>query len=154
MIREYRSIDKSSWPAGPWHAEPDKIHWIDAATDMDCLMHRNASGAWCGYVAVAEGHPAFERSYHDLDLDVHGGLTYADFCQETTDERKGVCHVPFAGRPHRVWWLGFDCAHAFDSMPSIASYLPKSFHHDHDVYRDRAYVEGEVRHLAKQLAAL
>lgn len=170
-VREFtHDIDKSKWGPGPWTDEPDKIHWIDPTTDLDCLMHRNGAGAWCGYVGVTEGHPAFEVDYDyvrpDGDesyIEVHGGLTYAAFCQDTKDESRGVCHVPFAGRPHRVWWLGFDCAHSGDVLPSMErsySDMPADLakqlkgYRRHDVYRDRAYVEAEVARLAAQLKAM
>ena len=91
---------RSLWPAGPWHLEQfDKVHWIDPATDMDCLMVRNAMGAWCGYVAVTEGHPAFGKSYNDVDPHprVHGGLTFSDSCHEGGK----ICHEPQPGRPNK-----------------------------------------------------
>lgn len=142
---------------GEWNSEPDKIQWVDEDSGLDCLMHRSPSGAWCGYVGVAEGHPAFEKPYDDVGVEVHGGLTYADFCQETGDESFGICHVPEPGRPHRVWWLGFDCAHAGDVLPAHDA-LPgmdeirSRFPRHHDIYRNREYVENEVTKLAGQLA--
>src|SRR5437868_4216905 len=33
---------------GPWWDEPDKVQWIDPATDLDCLAVRGPFGAWCG----------------------------------------------------------------------------------------------------------
>jgi hypothetical protein len=165
MTGEWTTIDKSAWGHGPWEAEPDKIHWIDPETDLDCLMVRHTSGGhWCGYVAVTEGHPAFELDYdrvHELaprdeegwsSLRVHGGLTFADACRETGDPATGVCHVPEPGRPGHVWWFGFDCAHLNDLSPGhVALGLRQRLT---DVYRDRAYVEAEVRSLAAQLKAL
>jgi hypothetical protein len=158
-VREWRH-DRSDWEAdagpGPWNDEPDKIQWIDEATDLDCLMHRNHSGAWCGYVGVAEGHPMFEKPYGAVDVEVNGGLTYADFCQPVDDESHGICHTPFEGRPHRVWWLGFDCAHAFDLMPGTIALDRRfgSIFYDDRTYRDRAYVEAQCRSLAQQLKQL
>jgi hypothetical protein len=160
------------WGAGPWQDEPDKIQWVDEATNLDCLMHRHpVSGHWCGYVGVSEGHPYFEVGYsgcslkppcaadycdHSPDVDVHGGLTYAAFCREGDDESKGVCHVPEAGRPHRVWWLGFDCAHSGDvsslGYRNDSNYRLEMFS-GYDTYKDRRYVENQIRRLAKQLAA-
>jgi hypothetical protein len=142
-------------PVGEWNDEPDKIQWIDDATGLDCLMHRSPSGAWCGYVGVAEGHPAFGKDYDGVDVEVHGGLTYAEFCMDTGDESYGICHVPEPGRPHRVWWLGFDCAHAgdmtpaHDALPGMAEIRER--YPRNEVYRNRAYVEHEVAELARQL---
>jgi hypothetical protein len=163
LVKEFTNpeINKKAWGPGPWQDEPDKIHWIDPATDLDVLMVRNErNGHWCGYVGVTEGHPAFGMDYDDVpDISVHGGLTYADECLETDDPAKGVCHVPFPGRPDHVWWLGFDCAHAWDLSPGRNSTLRKygmtTYElEDKEVYRTRAYVESEIRDLAGQLKAL
>lgn len=150
--REWRTVDKTTWGPGPWQDEPDKAHWVDPATDLDCLMVRQSLGAWCGYVAVPPGHPAYGLHYDDVPgIDVHGGLTYAAACQETGDPATGVCHVPYPGRPQDVWWLGFDCVHAFDFAPEARFRLfadsPQA------VYRDQVYVRAEVERLAAQLAS-
>lgn len=60
---EYRNVDKSGWPAGEWQDEPDKVQWQDAATGLPCLIVRNGSGALCGYVGVAVGHPCYDLGY-------------------------------------------------------------------------------------------
>lgn len=138
--------DKTKWGKGEWLREPDKVQWVDQATGLDCLAHRNRMGAWCGYVGVPEGHPFFEQPH--VDVDVHGGLTYAGFCQSTDDEAHGVCHVAYPGRPEHVWWLGFDCGHAFDLVPGI----PFGSLVDEE-YRTLPYVEAEVTRLALQLAS-
>jgi hypothetical protein len=145
------------WPSGEWDGEPDKVHWKDQQTGLDCLAVRNPrAGNWCGYVAVREGHPAFESSYGSVDVDVHGGLTFAGFCQETDGEHRGVCHVPYPGDPDRVWWLGFDCAHAWDYSPRDAQLAIEGsdcFRQGYDEhYRTLPYVKLECRKLAAQLA--
>lgn len=154
--QEYRTVDKSSWGPGPWQDEPDKMQWVDPETDLDCLIVRSpgVTGALCGYVGVPPGHPAHGAHYDSVDVDVHGGLTYAALCQESLPEDRGVCHVPAPGRPADVYWLGFDCAHAWDLAPAMAS---REFALDlspvpGEVYRDIAYVTGEVTRLARQLA--
>lgn len=155
---------------GPWDCEPDKVQWIDAATGLDCLIVRNPLGALCGYVGLPPGHP-----FHGVDYDqctradctvdrtvewcpehspnaaveVHGGLTFADFCRESDKgEAFGICHVPFPGRPAHVWWLGFDCAHGGDLTPRLGLSFPG------DEYRDLAYVKAQCATLARQLAAV
>lgn len=163
MSREWTNIDKSQWGDGPWQSEPDKIQWVDPATDLDCLMVRQEqSGHWCGYVGVAEGHPAFEVGYSDLydrgvDINVHGGLTFADACDESAAEGHGICHIPEPGRPDHIWWLGFDCHHGHDLAPLFAiRERERGWAPDYAdmTYRDRAYVEREVASLARQLAAI
>lgn len=157
--REYTTrtdADLRAWGDGEWKNEPDKIQWVDEATGLDCLIHRhNRSGHLCGYVGVPEGHPAFEKDYETPDVDVHGGLTYADFCQDTACEDKGICHVPYEGRPHRVWWLGFDCAHSGDYSPISHRFENESWYsRSHETYRNVEYVKAECAKLAAQLAAM
>jgi hypothetical protein len=105
---EYRHRDKSDWGEGPWQDEPDKRQWQDEATGLPCLVVRNRGGALCGYVGVPAGHPCFEVDYDDVygtynedytertsgplpDLEVHGGLTFSDFC--APDGRASVSPV-------------------------------------------------------------
>lgn len=154
---------------GPWEKEPDKAQWIDEATDLDCLMVRNPFGALCGYVGVQPGHPWHGKDYSDellYDVSVHGGLTYADFCQEGAEDGPGICHVPGPGRPANVWWLGFDCAHFMDLVPALEEHVGSTFKTLTDLekymkeeavrpygktYRTFEYVQNECRDLAKQI---
>lgn len=158
---EYTTVDKSAWGPGLWQDESDKMQWIDEATGLDCLIVRGPVGALCGYVGVPEGHPFFGIEYSgcahqprceeswcshtpESVIEVHGGLTFTDFCQDHTEDR-GICHVPFEGRPERVWWLGFDCAHSDDACPKYDGLSREGR------YKDRRYVEREVAKLARQL---
>ena len=129
-------------PPGPWDTEPDHVDFEHAG--LPCIIHRQHMGAWCGYAAVPPGHPAHGKSYADIDgeINVHGGLTYADKCQGE------ICHVPKPGEPDDVWWFGFDCLHCCDLAPS--SRYPT----DDEIYRDQAYVTAETKRLAEQLAAM
>lgn len=144
-------VDKSRWGSGPWKNEPDKLNWIHA--DMDCMIARHPSGGHlCGYVAVSDGHPVFEKGYDDVNVTVHGGLTYANKCNGH------LCHVPEPGRPNNVWWLGFDCAHPGDLSPGYESHLAH-FRKTYalwkgDVYRDIEYLKAETNSLAEQLSAM
>lgn len=184
-------MDRTGWGDGPWMKEPDKIQWQDLATGLPCLIHRNPMGSLCGYVGVSAGHPWFGVQYgglweDDYDstpegiIEVHGGLTFSDFCQPYDDEREGICHTPGPGEPAHVWWFGFDCGHAFDLSPGLAARtreldrrmmaeghpgmlaaMPalKAIMDDpngpfRDVYRDVHYVQAEVRSLAAQLHKL
>ena len=164
FVEEYTTIDKSEWPAGVWQDEVDKAVWVDETTGLDCMIHRGPHGGHlCGYVGVPEGHPWFEVDYDDVrcgDEDqswpsVNGGLTYAGFCHQRDDPSVGICHIPQAGRPDRVWWLGFDCAHAHDYSPGFARTYEKSGLHD---YADEHYwtvdeVRRETERLARQAAS-
>lgn len=158
MISSHFVADKTN---GPWKEEPDKVQWVDEATGLDCMIVRNRHmHHLCGYVGVPEGHPAYEKSYHDVSADVHGGLTYSSHCQEN-DKDHGICHVQEPGRPDRVWWLGFDCAHCDDLSPSrVPTHLPSILGGDdlagngYGTYRDIEYVREECVSLAAQLKAM
>lgn len=132
----------------PWMGEPHREEFKHVG--LDCLLNRNHMGAWCGYVAVKPGHPAYRVKYMEEllnDVDVHGGLTYSDECQGA------ICHVPAPGDPDNVWWFGFDCGHCFDIVPffSIDSRWPNF---DDSTYKDINYVRNETKRLAEQLAQM
>ena len=154
---EYRTIDKSGWGSGPWQTECDKRQWMDEATGLPCLIVRNeVLGFLCGYVGVARGHPLFEASYDDdgaRDLEVHGGLTFADKCQPARAEDHGICHAVEPGEDDDVWWLGFDSGHALDLVPNTSSGYKFEIG-DRATYRDFAYVADQCAKLAQQLAAM
>jgi hypothetical protein len=170
--RSYATIDKSTWGDGQWQDEPDKMQWVDEATDLDCLLVRNRMGALCGYVGVPPEHPWHGKDYGakviqgggewdgriDGIIDVHGGLTYAASCDEGADEAKGICHVPLPGRSPEMWWFGFDCGHSFDIAPGYEArdrergHAPLRF--GGESYRSVHYVRNECAKLAQQLVAI
>jgi hypothetical protein len=78
-------------------------------------------GYACGYVGVPEGHPWYKKDYDDIDVDVHGGLTWSDD------------HVG-NDAPDGLWWVGFDTAHYNDNTCNC----------------DEAYCEHEVESLKRQ----
>jgi hypothetical protein len=141
--------DRKPDTPGPWQDEPDKVQWIDEASGLDCLIVRNHVGALCGYVGVPPGHTWHGQDYDDVPADVHGGLTYANRCQE--DQEHGICHIPEPGRPDDVWWLGFDCAHFGDLAPGVDANVRKlGLSERGGIYRDLAYVRAQVAYLARQ----
>jgi hypothetical protein len=130
--------DKSNWTRGEWDSEPDRVDFIHAG--FSCFILRNHGGAWCGYVGVPSTHPSYGKDYNDVNVDVHGGLTYADKCSPP------ICHIPEPGMSDDVWWLGFDTAHYMDVTPS----RDYTFHDDGE-YRNVEYVTNETKYLAEQL---
>jgi hypothetical protein len=168
--------DRSNWAAGEWDGEPDKVQWVDEATGLVCLAKRSPHlGHWCGYVGLLPTHPwhgkdygdsvgqcgdscssaGEEHSYHyectvGALLEVHGGVTYADGCQDGPIEQT-VCHLPAPGSPDHLWWIGFDCAHCDDLSPGRLMLAPSLY--DHGTYRSLDYVRSECTSLAAQLAA-
>lgn len=151
-----------------WTGEPDKVQWIDPFTGYDCLIVRNPMGALCGYVGVPPGHSLHGVDYgacpqaddcperdrycnHSPEsvLSVHGGITFSDFC-DPSEADDAICHTPAPGRPDKVFWFGFDCAHAGDLCPGSFNFTTDSFR-TADTYRDLTYVRNEVQALAVQL---
>lgn len=162
MTRDIRRWDerlpeyeRKDWEAGQWDKEPDLVEWrSDALPGLALLVVRShTTGALCGYVGVPPGHPFHGKGYQDLDevpLDVHGGLTYAGSCAGH------ICHVPAPGEPDDVWWLGFDCGHAFDVSPQLDALVRQHsgtphFRFEYAHYRSLDYVMSEVEKLGKQV---
>lgn len=85
--------------------EPYKVEreWKHVGLSCAVVLAREAAHR-CGYVRVPPGHPMHGKRYDDPDVDVHGGLTFAELesCKEHADGQG--------------WWFGFDCAHCFDAM--------------------------------------
>lgn len=148
---EYRTIDKSDWPRGPWDTEPDKRQWLDEVTGLPCLIVRAGRdlGHLCGYVGVPRGHPYYEADYDSLPVEAHGGLTFASKCSHGAEDRE-ICHKVEPGEPDDVWWLGFDCAHLGDISPGMDRFRRRGY--AEGTYKDFAFVTREVTQLAKQLA--
>jgi len=139
---------RSEWGDGPWNNEPDRFDF--KANGFHCFIHRNSNitGSWCGYVGVPRSHPAFGHHYDEVNVQVHGGLTFSDKCGSH------ICHVGGV-----VWWLGFDCSHAFDLSPRMDAYLKEviperesPLHGNH--YWAMQEVVAETKSLAKQLASI
>lgn len=132
---------------GPWTGEPHREEFKHQG--LDCLLERGPFGAWCGYAAVPKGHPLFGKAYGLVDdrIEVHGGLTYSNGCQGV------ICHKT-DDPEDQVWWLGFDCSHAFDLDLYRKVNFPQHITTSYEVYRDISYVRNEVKRLASQLAAI
>lgn len=130
--------NKTEWIKCGWENEPDRVDFIHAG--FSCFILRNQLGCWCGYVGVPENHPAYGKSENDVNISVHGDLTYAEKCSPP------ICHIPEKGMPENVWWLGFDTSHYKDFCPSITKYA-----NHHETYRDMNYVIDETKSLAEQL---
>lgn len=150
---DYR-VDRTGWAAGPWDSEPDRMEFRTTSGLPGLIVRSWTSGSLCGYVAVPPGHPAYEQPYGDVEVDVHGGLTYGAHCMVDGP----ICHTPQAGEPDDVYWLGFDTAHADDRSPGMEARYRKMGIRPGlfgDVsYRDLAYVRAEVESLAGQLAVI
>lgn len=104
--------------------------------EIECRAVRHPSlGHWCGYIGLPVGHPMHGNDYDSIDVDVHGGLTYA--CD----------HAPLE-KPDGRWWIGFDTAHSGDFVPGVDGGKPIGS----DTYKDASFVVAETERLAKQAA--
>jgi len=79
----------------------------------------------CGYVGLPKWHKFYKKNYDKINIDCHGGLTFSGF----------------RGNDSNLWFIGFDCGHAFDQ--SMLSH--------NGIYRDVFYVKKEIRSIVNQL---
>lgn len=104
--------------------------WITPSGLKGFLIKNNFSIN--GYVKVPKDHPDYGKSYEDVDVDVHGGLTYSD--------EKGS-------------FFGFDTQHSGDVWS--AEDVPLLFHLDPSLTKKNWTIDlvvEETNNLAKQLA--
>ena len=122
--------------------EGDFEEWIDPLSNYTCRISRMIQFQhWNGYVRIPDTHPCFGKGYDDIDVNVHGGLTYSD------DHFPNYSSVTKDG----YWILGFDTGHAWDRSPRIMIHFPNHRRFEREVYRDKEYITKEVTKLAKQL---
>jgi hypothetical protein len=158
-------IDKSSWGAGSWTNEPDRVEWIDQATGMLCIASRHPEhGSWCGYVAINPAHPLHGKSFTEVNLTAHRDRV--NFAGRASDT-ENLLHLTRPGEPELFWWFGFDCAHGGDYCPRLhglmfgITIMPEEMKRDEIarlqsggmVYRPLSYVMFQCTELALQLGA-
>ena len=128
---------RERWGEGVWQDEPDEIAWVDPITGTNCLMRKNDLGAWCGYIGIS---PELLEGVEVDDIFVHGGVTY------TSHE------MPGRGTSHQeLLWIGFDCCHMYDFVPGMAALAASYPNRVGTFYRNREYVENEIRRMISQL---
>jgi hypothetical protein len=59
-------------------------------------------GYRCGYVKIPKNHPWYGVHYNEIDIEVHGGLTFSSLV--------GLDHPILSNG----YWIGFDCMHSAD----------------------------------------
>jgi hypothetical protein len=124
MLDGNRGVGKSNvFSDGEWSGEPDLLEFEAFGFKCQAKRHDNL-GHLCGYIQVDANHPWHALTYDEVDVCVHGGLTFSE-----------------------EGWFGFDCAHAGDLVPKIV-HLANNY--SGDVYRSMGYVVGELIKLAKQ----
>lgn len=84
--------------------KPYKVEREWKAFGLSCaVVQGREAGNRCGYVRVPPGHPYYGKDYDNVDVDVHGGLTFAEL-EPCTEHEDG-----------QGYWFGFDCAHFGDA---------------------------------------
>lgn len=152
-------------PGHPLHGKPMRDESQEHICEH-CGYDHTLMGAWRQFEATGrtkwpetcdqcpDPH-RYEQLYYPLD--VHGGVTYSAPC-----DGGHICHIPGEGRPHDVFWIGFDCAHAFDLSPKMEAQMREYVDQEllarrqaldpwANIYRDIPYVQREVTNLARQL---
>lgn len=74
---------------------------------FECVVSKHDTmGHYCGYVGIPKGHPDWGKGYDEVDIVVHGGLTFSE-------QGDGSKNFPNKEK----WYFGFDCAHVGDFIP-------------------------------------
>lgn len=97
---------------------------IDQRTIFGSIMEK---GWGNGYVALPPEHPYHGIGYDSIEVDVHGGLTYAEEAHRFKDRPTEI--------PDDYWILGFDTSHLNNN--------PRD--------QDELFVKLQTEHLKKQL---
>jgi len=137
----------------PWKTEPDFLEFIDESTGYRCFIQRHPElKHLCGYVELPKEHKLYGKTNVGneflLNLDVHGGVTYA---------KNKIFKDIYRGVPLFIsvnYVVGFDCAHAGDYSPYSLPLLGMNKIIGDDTYKDIDYVTNECKKLAKQLKEL
>lgn len=66
-----------------------------------CVILFMPMGYRCGYVGLPKENKYYGKSYDDIPVDCHCGLTYASRKLHTKNDTD-------------KWWIGFDCGHCCD----------------------------------------
>lgn len=112
-----------------WPKKEDTLK-IFKASGFKCAICKNPGmGNINGYVLIPKEHPDCGKGYEDIDVSVHGGLTFGQ------KDTSGGC------------WYGFDTAHAGDFIPG----MPLGFNNPStETHWDIDMVQQETERLAEQ----
>ncbi len=62
-----------------------------------------------GYVIIPKGHKLYGVNYEEIDVNVHGGLTFSEFANDLD-----WSEMPEYSKDG--WVVGFDTAHLYDNL--------------------------------------
>lgn len=112
---------------------------------LKCVVTGGDHQGRCGYVRVPPSHPALGKEYDELEVEVHGGLTFG--AAEPCEHEDG-----------RGFWFGFDCAHLGDGdvlwEPGFEPEVLRRYSFSKGHFWSLAEVAEETERLAKQLAEM
>lgn len=107
-----------------------------------------------GYVAIPKGHPYYGKSYDDMDVRVHGGLTFDGWGggkpmkKEIFGKKKDWTLDPENWPDPELWWVGWDTSHLGDFI----TYSDGSHPDPTGMFWTVEMVERETTELARQLS--
>lgn len=78
--------------------------WLPKGDIIDC-------GWGNGYVLIPEGHPLWGKHYEEIDINIHGGLTFSDYIDEHMVEEWNLDTEDVGS-----WCVGFDTCHYKDTL--------------------------------------
>lgn len=108
-----------------------------------------------GYVAIEKNHVFYNVGYDDINIDVHGGLTYASNKQpptvvkDTMTNKLDYITMPHHNKPKNAWWVGFDCSHYGDIIPAHPL-----LSNGQDTYKGIEFVKNEIKGMVNQLISI
>lgn len=129
-----KNLKKEHWGEGPWIYEPDIFQFVQ--NGFICIGNRVKEhegfnnehlfgGFWKGYIIVRNEHPWFGKDCHSIECECHGGLTFCGLGSKNE------------------WFLGFDCGHSLDFVPSLEKFLETNSEYQRDLERLRKIVGRE-----------
>ena len=125
--------------------EPDELSWLEVTPTGNCypclIVRHPRSGTLNGYIALSSKHPWSGESYDDIPIETHGGLTYGDFWTP------GFGRDGSALPTDVIFWIGFDCNHAFDYAPAYNIHATNVLD---GIYCDLNYVKDMVLSMVRQ----
>ena len=74
----------------------------------------------CCYIFIPKGHRLYGKSYEDIDVTCHGGLTFS---------QDDLCFNPL---PNDEWVIGWDYAHYDDYMGYYDMEIMKKYDHSNN----------------------
>jgi len=148
----WTSEEKLKWLGyGEWVEELDsiEIEYLGYEAIVIRVLQREPfskvesyfGGNFCAHVRIPENHPLYGSK--EIDIDCHGGINLNEF--------------------HEEHWIGFDCAHAIDYIPTFELKIkqhkelfpiPKGLENSHfftPVYRNMQYCIDECKKIIDQL---